>query len=109
MQSMDWPDRCDASTVLESATTESTPVLIYDHCKWQLFVGSLVCPIRFGSLRVQPGIVVAMNTDDRRRPCEPWDRYEYLAACGRFGTAHLRYGNLDQTHANDFDAEERTN
>ena len=48
-------------------------VLIYDHCEWQLFVGSLVCPIRFCKLRVQSDIVIAMKRDGRSRPCEPWD------------------------------------
>ena len=37
------------------------------------------------------------------------DWYEYLANCGPFGTAHLRYGGWDQSHANDFDAEQRSN
>ena len=85
-------------------------VLIYDHCEWQLFVGSPVCPIRFCRLRVKPGIVIAMIRDDRFRPCEPWDWYENLAACGRFGILHI-FGMVPgiKTHANDFDAEQGTN
>ena len=51
-----------------------------------------------------------MNGDDRSIPYEPCVWYEYLANCGApFGTAHLRYGGWDQTHANDFDAEQRSN
>ena len=33
-------------------------VLVYDHPKWQLFVGSLVCPMRFDQLGVKPDIVI---------------------------------------------------
>ena len=84
-------------------------VLIYDHPKWQLFVGSLGCPIRIDKMQVKPDIVIAMNGDDRSRQCEPWDWYEHLAKCGTYGIAHLRYGGWDQTHANAFDAEQRSN
>ena len=92
------------------ATWPMDDVLVYDHPKWQLFVGSLVCPMRFDQLGVKPDIVIAMNGDDRSIPYEPCDWYEYLANCGGpFGTAHLRYGGWDQTHANDFDAEQRSN
>ena len=82
-------------------------VLIYDHRKWQLFVGSLGCPIRLDKMQAKPDIVIAMNGDDRGRPYEPWDWYEHLAET--HGTAHLRYGGWDQTHANAFDAEQRSN
>ena len=91
------------------ATWPMDDVLGYDHPKWQLFVGSLVCPMRFDQLGVKPDIVIAMNGDDRSIPYEPCDWYEYLANCGSFGTAHLRYGGWNQTHANDFDAEQRSN
>ena len=83
-------------------------VLIYNHPQWHLYVGSLVCPVRFDELRMYPDVVIAMNRDDPPRPCEPSDWYKHLEACGPFGTAHLRYGGWDQTHANDFDAEQRT-
>ena len=33
-------------------------VLVYNHPKWQLFVGSLVCPMRFDQLGVKPDIVI---------------------------------------------------
>ena len=84
-------------------------VLIYDHPKWQLFVGSLCCPIRLDKMQAKPDIVIAMNGDDQARQYEPWDWYEHLAKCGTYGTAHLRYGGYDQTHANAFDAEQRSN
>ena len=83
-------------------------VLIYNHPQWHLYVGSLVCPVRFDELRMYPDVVIAMNGDDPPRSCEPSDWYKHLEACGPFGTAHLRYGGWDQTHANDFDAEQRT-
>ena len=83
-------------------------VLIHNHPQWQLYVGSLVCPVRFDELRMYPDVVIAMNRDDPPRSCEPSDWYKHLEACGPFGTAHLRYGGWDQTHANDFDAEQRT-
>ncbi|CAE7588087.1 unnamed protein product, partial [Symbiodinium necroappetens] len=83
-------------------------VLIYNHPQYHLYVGSLVCPFRFDELRMYPDVVIAMNRDDPPRSCEPSDWYKHLEACGPFGTAHLRYGGWDQTHANDFDAEQRT-
>ena len=83
-------------------------VLIYSRPQWQLYVGSFVCPLRFAELRMYPDIVIAMNGDDQPRSCEPSDWYKHLEACGPCGTAHLRNGGWDQTHANDFDAEQRT-
>ena len=55
------------------ATWPMDDVLVYDHPKWQLFVGSLVCPMRFDQLGVKPDIVIAMNGDDRSIPYEPCD------------------------------------
>ena len=69
-QSMEWADSAETMParcrdVAHGCCSDLRPL------RAAAVVGSLVCPIR--KLRVKHGIVIAMNRDDRSRPCEPRD------------------------------------